>query len=132
MELEVNIIRKENDVVVLTLLGSITGTTCSTLEEKINSVLAGSVRTLVLDMSGIKFMSSMGVGLINKAKIMLAQADAELAMINLQPQIKKVFEIMSLMPTLNVFENVEELDKYLNKIQHRISEEGTSLSTDGF
>ena len=130
MDLEVSVIRKENDVVVLTLLGSINGTTCPILDEKIDSVLAGPIRTLVLDMSGIKFMSSMGVGIINKTKKNLTQMNAELAMINLQPQIKKVFEIMSLMPTLNIFESVEELDRYLNKIQKRISEEGTSLSTE--
>ena len=51
-------------------------------------------------------------------------------MINVQPQVKKVFEIMQLGPVLNVFESVQELDEYLEKIQDRIVEEGTSISVD--
>jgi anti-anti-sigma factor len=81
-------------------------------------------------MNGVEFMSSVGVGLINDTKNKLKAKNAEFAMINLQPAIKKVFEIMSLLPTLNVFESVEELDDYLGKIQRRVSEKGTSLSTD--
>jgi stage II sporulation protein AA (anti-sigma F factor antagonist) len=130
MELEVSIVKRENGVIVLLPVGSINGTTCPELESQIESVLGENITTLVLDMSGIGFMSSVGVGLVNTTKNKLKKQGGEFAMINLQPQIKKVFEIMSLLPTLNVFESVEELDVYLGKIQKRVTEEGTSLSSD--
>ena len=38
--------------------------------------------------------------------------------------VKKVFEIMRLMPILNVFESQLELDDYLKRIQRRIQEDG--------
>jgi anti-anti-sigma regulatory factor len=43
---------------------------------------------------------------------------------NVPPQIRKVFEIIQALPSLNVFESVEELDRYLTGIQHKIREEG--------
>jgi len=130
MELEVSIIRKANGVIILLPAGSINETTCSVLKKQIDSVMDEKISTLVLDMNGVGFMSSIGIGLINSTKNKLKAKNAEFAMINLQPAIKKVFEIMSLLPTFNVFESVEELDDYLGKIQRRVSQEGTSLSTD--
>jgi len=36
---------------------------------------------------------------------------------NLQPQIKKVFDILQAIPTLKVFASIEELDNYLDVMQ---------------
>ena len=61
-----------------------------------------------------------GVGLIVKTKTTLANRGSEMAMVNLQEQVKKVFEVIRLLPTLNVFESVAELDQYLERLQQRI------------
>jgi hypothetical protein len=37
---------------------------------------------------------------------------------------------MRLGPVLNVFESIRELDEYLEKLQKRVVEEGTSISVD--
>ncbi len=74
-------------------------------------------------MEGVAFLSSAGVGAIAKAKTTLNRKEADLAMINLQPQIKKVFEIIRLLPSFNVFESVRELDEYLAKVQKNITDE---------
>ena len=67
--------------------------------------------------------------MIIKSKVSLKRRAVESSMINLQAQVKRVFEIMQLLPSMNVFENRSELDEYLTKIQNRIVDEGTSLST---
>jgi hypothetical protein len=46
----------------------------------------------------------------------------ELALLNPQPQICKVFDIMKLLPAMNVFANVKELDEYLTRIQKQVVE----------
>lgn len=129
MGLDISLIKKEDGVFVLVLNGSIDNTTCPKLKQQIDPLLAGNIKTLVLDLENLKFMSSVGVGLINNTKNLLKQKNAEFAMVNPSPQIKKVFEIMSLLPDMNVFDGTEELDRYLNKIQRRIAEEGTSLGS---
>jgi len=129
MSLDISLTKKEDGVFVLNLEGSIDNATCPKLKQQINELLAGNIKTLVLDLEGLKFMSSVGVGLINNTKNLLKKKSADFAMVNPSPQIKKVFEIMSLLPTMNVFDSTDELDSYLDKIQHRIAEEGTSLGS---
>ncbi|NQU63637.1 MAG: STAS domain-containing protein [SAR324 cluster bacterium] len=129
MSLDISLIKKEDGIFVLDLEGSIDNATSPQLKQQIDLLLAGNIKTLVLDLEGLKFMSSVGVGLINNTKTLLKKKNAEFAMVNPSPQIKKVFEIMSLLPTMNVFNSTDELDEYLDKIQHRITEEGTSLGS---
>lgn len=123
MELTVNIKQKDSGTITIAPVGSLDSKTYRLLDVEINGVLAESVETLVLDMAGVDFITSSGVGTITKATTTLNQRGADLAMINLQPQVEKVFEIMDLLPMLNVFANTEELDEYLGKIQRRITGE---------
>jgi sigma-B regulation protein RsbU (phosphoserine phosphatase) len=50
----------------------------------------------------------------------------DLAILNPQPQVRKVFDIMKLLPAMNVFANIKELDEYLTRIQKQVVE-GTAL-----
>jgi anti-anti-sigma factor len=107
----------------LLLVGTIDTETSSVLDEEICSVMTETTKTLVLDMTGVEYITSAGVGIIANAKTSMKQKGADLAMINLQPQVKKVFEIVRLLPVLNVFASKEELDEYLGKVQRRITGE---------
>ena len=129
MSLDISLKQKENGVYIVSPVGSLDSATCHLLDDEIEKVFKLKATTIVLDLEDLKFMSSMGVGLINKTKSRLKELSGEFAMVNLQPQITKVFEIMSLLPTMNVFNDDDELDEYLDKIQHRIAEDGTSLGS---
>ena len=104
----------------MSLNGHINDRTAPLLHEEIDRLLAGPAKTLVLDMANVEMVTSAGVGTIMKARETAQQKGGDLAMNNLQPQVKRVFEIMSLVPTLNVFESEKELDEYLTKVQERI------------
>lgn len=123
MSLTVRIKQKDSGTVTIAPVGSLDSQTHRLLDAEINGIVTESIETLVLDMAGIDFITSSGVGTITKATAILNQRGADLAMINLQPQVEKVFEIMDLLPRLNVFENTEELDEYLGKVQRRITGE---------
>ena len=129
MSLDINLKQKENGVYVISPAGSIDNSTCPALDDQIEQLFKLKAKTIVLDLEDLKFMSSVGVGLVNKTKNRLKEQGGDFAMVNLQPQIKKVFDIMNLLPTMNVFNDDDELDEYLDKIQHRIAEDGTSLGT---
>ncbi|MHC4741205.1 MAG: STAS domain-containing protein [Planctomycetota bacterium] len=120
MPLTVRIKQKDSGTVTIAPIGSLDSQTYRLLDAEINGIVTDSIETLVLDMAGVDFITSAGVGTITKATTRLNQRGADLAMINLQPQVEKVFEIMDLLPRLNVFENTEELDEYLGKVQRRI------------
>ena len=112
-------------MVILSPVGSIDSDTCELLDEQVKKVLKRSVTTLVLDMAGVDFISSRGVGLIAKTRASLTQRGGDLAIMNVQPQIKKAFEIVCLLPALNVFADRDELDEYLDKVQRKIVETQT-------
>ena len=43
-------------------------------------------------------------------------------LVNLQPQIKKVFEIIKALDGMNVFKNQEEMDDYLTAMQNKVKD----------
>jgi anti-sigma B factor antagonist len=119
-----------SQAVTLLLEGEIDNNSSVALDKEISLIAGGPGNTVILDMEKVTFISSSGIGVIVKAQNMLKATGAELTMISLQPQVKRVFEIMQLTPLLNVFESQEELDEYLLKIQNRIIEKGTSIFTE--
>jgi len=122
MGLRIGIERAKRGMVILSLAGPIDTNTCKHLEDQIKKVLKRSVTTLVLDMAGVDFISSRGVSTIAKTRATLSEKELDLALMNVQPQIRKAFEIVCLLPALNVFADRDELDAYLAKVQRQIRE----------
>ncbi len=123
MKLKIRIRQTKPGIVTLSLFGPIDTETSSSLDKEIRRILAQANKTLVLDMAGVDYITSAGIGIIAKTKASLKKNNGDLAMINLQPQVEKVFEIMRLLPALNVFASQEELDEYLGKVQRKITGE---------
>lgn len=123
MELSIEISRMKPGVVTLSLFGPIDENSSPTLDKEICEALAEPVEILVLDMAGVDLITSSGVGIIVKAKTSLKRRGANLVIMNLQSQVEKVFEIIHLIPVLEVFESREELDEYLVKVQQNIKGE---------
>mgnify|MGYP001822444190 CR=1 FL=1 len=109
----------------ITLSGKLDSETSVAFDQQIQTSINGGSCIIVLDMAGVEMITSAGVGVVMKAKTTLAKRAGDLMMLNMQPQIKKVFEIVRLLPTLTVFESTEEMDNYLIKIQERIQEDGS-------
>ena len=100
MQLTIRTRQTKANVITLTPQGPVNGNTYMLLDKTIAGILGEPIKVLILDMEGVGLVSSAGVGTIMKAKTSLAKKGAELVMTNLQPQVKKVFEIIRLLPTL--------------------------------
>lgn len=127
MELEVSTEETKAGVITVKPKGTVNSDTCDVLDKAVSKALSKSIKTFVIDMSEVKYISSAGVGVITKTKATSAKVGADFAMTNLQPQVKKVFEIIRLLPALNVFASTAELDEYLEKVQRAITDEGIEL-----
>jgi anti-anti-sigma factor len=114
----------------IVISGTLDSETSAQFDQQIQQTIKGGTGIIVLDMAGLEMITSAGVGVIMKTQTTLAKRAGEVMMINMQPQIKKVFEIVRLLPTLTVFESTEEMDNYLIKIQQRIQEDGSFDSTE--
>lgn len=119
MGIEVSRNEKSTGVFVISVSGSIDTNTYAALEKEIDSTLQNSPKAIVLDMKDVNYMSSAGVRVVLKAKKMLRQNNGEFSLVNLQPQIRKVFDIINALPDLNIFASIEELDGYLDSMQKK-------------
>jgi anti-anti-sigma regulatory factor len=78
-----------------------------------------TLNTVIFDLKSLTYISSMGVSAVLKVKKEIEQKGARLLMANLQPQIKKVFEIIKALPAENIVGSIQELDSYLDSIQRK-------------
>ena len=125
MALKITPIQKNAHTVSFTLSGQFDSEAAPALDQQIQKALGDGANIIILDMASLKMITSAGVGVVMKTQTSLAKRGGELMMLNMQPQIKKVFEIVRLLPTLQVFDDTQEMDNYLIKIQQRIQEDGS-------
>ena len=67
------------------------------------------------------YINSAGIRVLLKAKKVLQGYSGKQVFINMQPQIKKVFDILNALPSLRVFASIAELDQYLDTMQKKAS-----------
>ena len=118
MSLQVTTSEKKPRMFTVTVSGSLDTETHSILDKKIQYLLEeGQARLISLDLEALTFISSMGVRSIFKAEKDLKSRGGALLMVNLQPPIKKVFEIIHALPSMRIFANMQEMDDYLARMQ---------------
>ena len=117
MTLKVASSEKSQGVFIISPEGSLDTDTYPILEEKVDLILDTSPDMLIFDLEKLDYISSMGVRVIAKAKKSLKKNEGKVVLLNLQPQIRKVFEIIKALPSEQIFESVEELDRYLDTMQ---------------
>ena len=125
MKLKIITKKTKPDIFTISLVGTVDTETSSSLDAEIGRIIQLKIKTLVFDMEKVDFITSAGIGTIVKAKSSMSRIGGNIAMINLNPQVKKVFEIIRLLPALNVFTDMRELDEYLVKIQRGLTENQT-------
>jgi anti-anti-sigma factor len=127
MTLSTNIVKKKNFVYTVVLEGSLDSETYQGLEAELSEIIDDKIKAIVLDMGGLTYISSAGIRVVLSTEKALKKRGASFAMINLQPQIKKVFEAMKILPIFNIFDDMTEADKYIDEIiKEEISSEGGS------
>ena len=122
MALTIKVYEREEGVFVVAPAGSLDSATYGELEDKVTPFLMESTRALILDLKHLEYISSMGVSIVLKAKKGIEGFGNSFLMINMQPQIKAVFEIIKALPAIALFENLEEADAYLTEMQRRARE----------
>jgi anti-sigma B factor antagonist len=103
--------------VTVKLVGSLDTATAPELQRQLAPVLATPVKDLVFDLAGLKFISSAGLRVFSIARRQLKDRGGQAAFVNLQPQIKEVFEIIWSLPGVMVFKDLDEMDAYLTERQ---------------
>jgi anti-anti-sigma factor len=123
MNLDVKISRKEEGYFVVSLDGRLDSETYAFCEEKLTPILNAATRGLTFDMSGLSYISSMGLRVVIKTRKAIEGAGGKVLMVHLQPQIAKIFEIAAALPRYQVFASIREADEYFTAMQEKTIEE---------
>ena len=81
-----------------------------------------AVTSLVLDLEGLDYISSAGLRAVFKARKALAARAGKGLVVNPQPQIQKVFDLVKAVPLNEIFTSVAEADAYLDAMQRKVVE----------
>ncbi|MFH1594032.1 MAG: STAS domain-containing protein [Candidatus Omnitrophota bacterium] len=126
MGLDITITKKKDYSYTVDLKGSIDTETHDQLEDELREIIDENTRAVVLNMSGVSYLSSIGIRVIIWAQKELTKRNATFGMVDLQPQITKIFEVMKILPLVNIFDDMEEADKYIDQIiQEEIKKQGS-------
>ncbi len=119
MALTVNSLQRAKGLFVISPAGSLDSNTYLGLQEEIDKILQEKPTMIVFDMKDLDYMSSAGVRVVLKTRDTLKKNSGKITFLNLQPQIKKVFEIINAMPSMKIFRSIRELDEYLDVMQKK-------------
>ena len=119
MPLKVTVVKREYGVSIVSPSGSIDANTCLALEKEVEAVIAEAPKIVIFNMGGVDYISSAGVSVLIKTKRALKERKATLVILNLQPRVRRVFEIINALPPEQIFESMEEMDRYLAGIQQK-------------
>jgi anti-anti-sigma factor len=124
MALEVEITSQKPDGRRIALRGRLDTTTAPELEARLAPLLdALEVRALVFQLDGLDYVSSAGLRCFVRANKAMALRGGHVAIVNPQPAVKRVFEIVKALPADQVFASETEFDAYLDVMQRRARKE---------
>ncbi|WP_130620982.1 STAS domain-containing protein [Dyella amyloliquefaciens] len=78
--------------------------------------------TMVLNLSALEYISSAGLRSIAKIRKSMRARGGHTLLLNPQPQVRKVFDIVKAVPVNEVFASTQELDEYLDHMQRQITD----------
>ena len=120
MALIIKVENKSPGSYFVTLNGRLDSTTSPDCEERISSILLHSTRTILFEMTNLDYISSMGLRIFLKTRRMIEQQGGRVYMINVQPQIEKVFEIANMLNGIRLFASISEADTYFDAMQKSV------------
>jgi anti-anti-sigma factor len=100
------------------LVGRLDTDTAPELDNALNKVLEQKgINRLVFDLSGLDYLSSAGIRCFVRARKAIEPGGGTVAILNPQPPVRKVLDIVKAIPAKGIFASVAELDEYLDAIQ---------------
>jgi anti-anti-sigma factor len=107
----------------LALAGRLDSSTAPELEAVLDRVLKNApLPRLVFDLSRLEYLSSAGIRCFIRARKALESRGGKVAIVNPQPAVRKVLDIVKAIPAAGIFKDVAELDDYLDHIQKQVRE----------
>ncbi len=102
---------ENGDIVVLIVLsGPLDGHTYDKLGSKIDRLLHHGTAKIIIDLGGVDYISSAGVGVFVAARSKARTEKGCIVLLNLSEQVKKVFDVLQIRELLNIATDLQEAE----------------------
>ena len=105
MGFEVN---RNDNIVILTVLDDVILDTVQEFRELIHSLVDKKVMYVILDVSGIEFISSRGLGVIGYAMDVMRKNGGDLKIVGMKPEVKIIFDICGLSQIIDMYDTQDD------------------------
>ncbi|HLX11704.1 MAG TPA: STAS domain-containing protein [Bacteroidota bacterium] len=97
-----------NDIATLALKGDLVSESdTSKVKEKIHSLVSDNIRKVVLDLSGVEFINSSGLGTLISSLTTLKNSGGDLRLAGLGERVENLFVITKLVKVFDTYETVD-------------------------
>lgn len=117
MALKIAVKEQKPGAYLVTLDGQLDTDTAPQYEKAVAPILVKQPKSLQLDLARLDYVSSMGLRALVKSLKAVRAAGGKFGVVNVQPQIKKIFDIAASLPAEAIFGSVAEADAYFDSIQ---------------
>jgi anti-sigma B factor antagonist len=98
-----------NGYSIVAVTGEVDVATVPRLREHLHGLAAQGKNRIVVDLDGVEFLDSTGLGvLVGALKRVRASDDGDLRLVCTQPRIRKVFEVTGLTKVFSLFDSVDD------------------------
>lgn len=122
MTLKIRVEETRPQTKTLVLAGRLDHQSVEAFDERLEAVLGSTVMVVVFDLTELEYITSAGLRSMFRARKVMSDRGGKCMLVNPQPQVLKVLEIVKVPELGAVFRSVEELDAYLDVIQKKVTE----------
>ncbi len=102
-----------DSIVLLTVRGFLDAHTFEELEKAVNDLFDAGIHRLIVDLSGLDYISSAGAGVFIGAIGTAQENDGNIILVKPSPNVKEVFDLLGLSQIFTFKENRDEAVKAL-------------------
>ncbi len=106
------VFEKKKDTLFVTIKGELDLHTADELRYKIDLHLnnSGSLKNMILNLRGIDFIDSSGLGVILGRYKLISKRGGKLGAVAVSPQVKRIFELSGMLKLLSIYENTDQAE----------------------
>jgi anti-sigma B factor antagonist len=98
----------ERNIAILTITGNMMGgPETVALHEKVKSLIADGVKNVIIDLKGVKWLNSSGLGVLMSCFGSLQQAGGNLKLASVAEKVQSIFMITKMIEFFETYENAE-------------------------
>lgn len=109
--------RRPDGTAHVIMLGRLDAETTGGVERILDTLMEKRPWRVIVDLGRLNYIASAGIRLMLKLRQLQIARNGRLFLIDMQPQVKRVFELMQLLRVDEMFDSEADLDAYLDSVQ---------------